>query len=383
MTDRKPRMATKLVHAGEPRPRPYGAVNVPVFLSSTYAYQGPGHGEELRYIRYNNTPNQAVLHDKLAALENAEDALVTASGMAAISSVLFALLEPGDHVLAQNVLYGGTHQLMTRDLPKLGIGVDLVPGDDPDAWRARLRPRTKAIYVESIANPLLDVPDPLGTVRFAREHGLVSVIDNTFATPVFFRPAEHGFDLSIHSATKYLNGHSDIVAGAVIGRRDLVARTMGRVRAFGGSLDPHACYLLYRGLRTLELRVRAQSATAAKLATFFDGHPAIARTWYPGLAGAAGHARAAELFDGFGGMVSFELKDASRIDAFLERLTLAFVAPSLGGTETLVSLPARTSHAGLSADERRAAGISDALVRVSVGIEDADDLIADFGNALG
>lgn len=400
---RPQRLATRLIHAGEPRPRIGGAVNVPVFLSSTYEFSGaapgaapraapgatPGTpldaaaaaGDELRYIRYSNTPNHRVLAAKLASLENAEDALVTASGMAAISSVAHSLLSPGDHVIAQDVLYGGTHFLMSRELPRLGIQVDRVPGDDPAAWRAALRPNTRLFYVETIANPLLGVPDLAAVPRFAREHGVVSVIDNTFATPVFFRPAEHGYDLSIHSVSKYLNGHSDIVGGAVIGRRDLIDRVLHALHTLGGSMDPHACYLLYRGLRTLELRVRRSTETARRLARRLADHPAVSAVWYPGL-----DRPLPDVLEGTGGMVSFELRNASEhpalIDDFLSKLQIAIVAPSLGGVETLVSLPSRTSHAALAPEERRAAGIGDGLVRCSVGIEDPDDLIEDFENAL-
>ncbi len=383
MNDRRQRLATKLVHAGEPSPRIGGAVTLPVFMSSTFEYTGEESYHDIRYIRLNNTPNHKVLHAKLAALENADAALVAASGMAAITTTLFTLLAPGDHLLALEVLYGGTYDFVTHDLPRRGVAVDLVGGDGAEEWKRKLRPTTRAISVETITNPLMQVPDLPAVVRFAREHKLVSIIDNTFASPVNFRPPEHGFDLSIHSGTKYLNGHTDIVAGAVIGRADLVESILHQLNLFGGSLDPHACFLLHRGLKTLEVRVQRQNESALKLATFLDGRPEVARVHYPGLPGHPHFARARDLFSGCGGMLSFELKGGLQAaERFESRLTIPIVAPSLGGPETLVTQPARTSHAGLSPEERRKAGIADGLLRISVGLEDPDDLIEDFAQAL-
>ena len=268
---------TKLVHAGEPEPRIEGAVGMPIFQSSTYEYAGATSYHDLKYIRLNNTPNHRVLHAKLAALENAEAALVTASGMAAVSTTLLTVLRAGDHLLAQNCLYGGTHDFVTRDFPALGLTVDFVDGDRPETWRAKLRPETKAIYVETMSNPLLEVADLEAAASFAREHGLVSIIDNTFASPVNFRPPEHGFDLSIHSCTKYMNGHDDIVAGAVIGRRALVEAANRKLGHLGGALDPHAAFLLHRGMKTLGVRVRQQNASALAIARFLEGHAAVAQ----------------------------------------------------------------------------------------------------------
>jgi len=248
-------LETRLIHAGEPKPRIHGAVSLPIFQSSTYQYTGQGDYDDLKYIRMNNTPNHLALHEKLAALENAETALVAASGMAVITTTLFALLSPGDHFLAQDCLYGGTHDFITRDFAGLGISFDFIDGSDPDSWKAKLRPNTKIIYCETMTNPLLQVADLKAIVEFAREHGLVSLIDNTFASPVNFRPAEWGFDLSLHSCTKYLNGHSDIVAGAVIGPADLIGKITHKLVIFGGTLDPHACFLLHRGIKTLSVIV--------------------------------------------------------------------------------------------------------------------------------
>jgi len=272
---------TKLIHAGEPRIG--GAVAMPIFQSSTYLNQGDTGYHDLRYIRLNNTPNHLALHEKLAALENAEAALVTASGMAAISTALLTVLSCGDHLLAQNCLYGGTHDFITKDLPKLGIAVDFIDGDDPASWPAQLRPGTKAIYVETLSNPLLQIADLKAVVAFAGERGLVSMIDNTFASPINFRPSEWGFDLTLHSCTKYLNGHDDLVAGAVIGRADLVEGIKHKLDHLGGALDPHACFLLHRGIKTLAVRMRYQSDTAMKLASFLEQHPSVKSVNYPGL----------------------------------------------------------------------------------------------------
>ncbi len=374
---------TKLIHAGEPHPRIHGAVAMPIFQSAMLQYAGEQDYHALRYIRLNNTPNHEVLHAKLAALENAEAALVTSSGMAAISTTLLTLLSPGDHLLAQSCLYGGTHDLVTKDLPGFGIACDFVDGNDAGGWEAKLRPTTKALYLETMSNPLLEVPDLEAAVAFARAHGLVTVVDNTFASPFNFRPPEWGIDLSLHSCTKYLNGHSDIVAGAVIGRGALVQRVRHKLNHLGGSLDPHACFLLHRGMKTLAVRMRHQNASALAIARFLAGHAAVRHVNHPGLDDHPQHARAARLFDGTSGMLSFE--PAGGIPAaqrFVSRTELAIGAPSLGGPETLVTIPALTSHLGMKPEDRRRLGITDSLVRVSIGLEASADLIADFRQAL-
>lgn len=374
---------TKLIHAGEPDPLVGGAVSMPIFQSATFATTGQGSYHDLRYIRLNNTPNHHALHAKLAALENAETALVTASGMAAISAVLLTLLKPGDHLLAQGCLYGGTHDLLTCDLSALGIAFDFIEGDRPETWEAKRRPNTRMVYCETMTNPLLEVADLEEIAAFARKNGLVSVIDNTFASPVNFRPVEWGFDLSLHSCTKYLNGHSDIVAGAVIGPRNLVDAVTHKLNHLGGSLDPHACFLLHRGLKTLAVRMRHQNESAMRIARFLEGHSAVAAVNYPGLESHSGHPRAAELFEGYGGMLSFEVREGlEAAQRFLERVTLPVVAPSLGGVESLVTRPATTSHAGMSPEDRKALGITDSLIRLSVGLEATEDLLDDFTEAL-
>ena len=374
---------TQLIHAGEPDPRIAGAVAMPIFQSAMFEYAGESDYHALRYIRLNNTPNHAVLPAKLAALERAEAALVTASGMAAISTTLLTLLGPGEHMLAQSCLYGGTHDLVTKDFPPLGITCDFVDGADPDTWESKLRPKTRVFYLESMSNPLLDVPDLESAVAFARAHGLVTVVDNTFPSPFNFRPAEWGIDVSLHSGTKYLNGHSDIVAGAVIGRAELVDRVRRKLNHLGGALDPHACFLLHRGMKTLAVRMRHQNQSALALARFLADHEAVAHVNHPGLESHPHHARAAKLFDGTSGMLSFELAGGEHAaKRFVERTELAISAPSLGGVETLVTIPATTSHLGMDPKERRRLGITDSLVRVSVGLEATEDLIADFRRAL-
>ena len=377
------RLETQLVHAGEPLPRIAGAVEMPIFQSATYAYGGEGSYDDVRYLRNNNTPSQLVLHTKMAALEGAEAALVTASGMAAISGTLLALLGTGDHLLAQSCLYGGTHDLITREFPRLGLAADFIDAQRPESWQAQLRPQTRAVYVEAMTNPLLEVADLRSVVSFAREHGLIAIIDNTFASPVNFRPVPFGFDLSIHSATKYLNGHADIVAGAISGRAQMVERIRHKLNLLGGALDPHAAFLLKRGLKTLALRVRYQNDSTLKVAAFLAAQAAVQRVNYPGLESHPQHARARELFAGCGGVLSFELHGgAARADAFAARLRIPALAPSLGGVQSLLTRPATTSHAGLAPAARQRLGISDGLLRLSVGIEATEDLLQDLEQAL-
>ncbi len=376
-------LETKIIHAGEPEPLIGGAVSMPIFQSATFEYTGQMSYHDLKYIRLNNTPNHVALHEKLASLENAEAALVTASGMAAITTALLTLLSSGDHLLVQDCLYGGTHDFITKDFAAFGITFDFIDGDDPDSWERYLRPNTKGIYVETITNPLMQVADLKAVVEFAKKEGLISLIDNTFSSPINFRPPEWGFDLSLHSCTKYLNGHSDIVAGAVIGRADLIERIRQRLNHLGGSLDPHACFLLHRGMKTLAVRVKYQNESALQVARFLESHPTVEQVNYPGLESHPRNRRARELFDGFSGMLSFELKGGvEAAERFIQNTTLPVIAPSLGGVETLITRPATTSHVGLSPKDRRRLGITDGLIRVSVGIEETEDLIEDFEQAL-
>ena len=374
---------TRLIHAGEIRPGIEGAVSLPIFQSANFESVEGEEYHDIKYMRLSNSPNHTVLAAKLAALESAESAFVTASGMSAITAIFHTLLEAGDHVIFQDCLYGGTYDYARREFGRHGLTCDFVDAERPEEWSALLRPETRMIYFEAITNPLVQVADLSAVVAFAREHGLVSVIDNTFASPVNFRPAEIGFDLSLHSGTKYLNGHSDIVCGVVIGRSEPVAKVKKMMNYLGGSLDAHACFLLHRGLKTLGLRVRQQNESALALARALEAHPAVARVNYPGLTSNSGHETASRLFDGFGGMLSFELAGGENAARRLEEaIAIPIVAPSLGGVESLVTRPAATSHAGLTPAERLEVGVSDGLVRMSVGIEGTDDLLADLGQAL-
>lgn len=371
-----PGIDTLLIHAGQPRPRIGGAAVTPVFQSAVFEFDGRSDVHDLRYPRLNNLPNHRTLHARLAALEGAQDALVTASGMAAITTTLLTVAGGGGRVLVQDCLYGGTHDFLVRDARGLGITFAEFHPDAP-ATGAR------AVYVEALSNPLLQVIDHRAVVAYARAHGLVSIVDATFATPVNFRPIELGYDLVIHSATKYLNGHSDLVAGVVAGDAELVGRIKRRLDHLGGSLDPHACFLLERGLKTLALRVRRQNDSALRIARFLESRPEVSRVHYPGLESHPHHARAREYFSGCGGVLSFELAGGTAAaDTLIGRLELPVHGPSLGGVETLITRPATTSHAGMTAEERRRAGIPEGLVRLSVGIEDPDDLIADLAAGL-
>ena len=375
-----PSLDTRSIHAGEPDPRIEGAVTLPIFQTATYTHDDPEASP--RYVRYNNSPNHETLHDKLAALAQTESALVTASGMAAISSALLSLLGAGDHLVAPRGLYGGTLDLFDDLLPHFDIRHTLVAEDTPEAWAAAVRPNTTVLYAESIANPLLKVPDLAAMVDFADAHDLVAVIDNTFASPVNLRPAELGFDVVLHSATKYLGGHSDLAAGVVAGPDDLLDGVRHTTKLLGGMLDPHACFLLHRSLKTLGVRVRQQNDTAQAVAEALAAHDAIERVRYPGLSAHPDHDRARTLLDGFGGMVSFDLASAAHVDAFFDALSLPIRAPSLGGVETLITQPIHTSHKNVDPAVRDELRITKRFVRLSVGLEGAEDLVDDLTSAL-
>ncbi len=373
---------TRAIHAGSRRPRIDGAISTPIFQSSTFEFHGEGY-HDIGYLRLSTSPNHRVLAERIAALERTEDALVTASGMAAISTTFLTALSAGDHLLVQDCLYGGTAGLLTNVLPRFGISHSVIDPQDPASWPDLLQPTTRMIYVETLTNPLLQVADLEAVSAFARERGLLSVIDNTFASPINFRPAEHGFDLVVESCTKYMNGHTDLVAGSVAGPTDWIRRIKLSLDHLGGSMDAHACYLLERGLKTLGVRVRQQNESAMRIAAHLERHPAVLLVNYPGLPAHPQHERAARLFDGFGGMLSFELGGGvEAAERFLAALRLPAVAPSLGGAESLAVRPAAAVHSGLSPEERARSGITDALIRFSVGLESPDDLIADIGAAL-
>jgi cystathionine beta-lyase len=300
--------------------------------------------------------------------------------MAAISTLLFAHLKPGDHALFQADLYGGTFHFLTTELASFGIEITFA--GTLDEFNAGLRPNTRAIYVESPSNPLLRCVDLVAIAGLARARGVLSIIDNTFATPINQNPLTLGIDAVVHSATKYLNGHTDVNAGVLISSKAIIRKVAESALNHGGTLDAHACYQLERGLKTLALRVRQHNENALRLARFLQTHPAVSRVNYPGLPEHPDHPVAARQMRGFGGMLSFELRDATHAGALLSRFQLATPALSLGGVETLVCIPSKTSHRSLSREDRLRAGISEGLIRISVGIEDIEDLLSDFEQAL-
>lgn len=376
---------TEAVHAGEEE-RFAGSAITPIFQSATYVFDGDtsrGY-DEVKYARCNNTPNHDALAAKMAALENTKAAVVTASGMAAISTTLLTLLKSGEHMLVQQSLYGGSEIFFTNDLPDWGISFTRVDADKPDTWAAAMKSNTKVFYIETISNPLLEVPDIPAVAAFCQEHGLTSVIDNTFASPAVVRPADLGIDVVCESATKYLNGHSDITAGVVAGSAEFIKRLVSRLNHLGGTLDPHACFLLQRGLKTLPLRVRQQSANALALAHFLEKQPQVSRVLYPGLPDHPHFPRVQKLFgSAAGGVVTFELLGgAAAAELMFQALHIPLVAPSLGGVESLITRPATTTHVGMSQEDRQRCGISDGLVRLACGIEATADLIQDFELAL-
>jgi cystathionine gamma-synthase/cystathionine gamma-lyase/cystathionine beta-lyase len=376
-------METIAVHSGERRPGPEGSVVFPIYQGTVFELEKGADYHDIRYIRLNSTPSQRALHDRLAELEGAEAAVATASGMAAVTTILLACLKKGDHLLAGSCLYGGTHDFLTQHLDDLALTCTFVDDRRPETWDAALRPSTRLFLVETIGNPLMRVPRLVEIVEFARRHRLISVIDNTFASPVNFRPLSIGFDLAFHSATKYLNGHSDLVAGCVLGAADRVEHVRRMLNLLGGTLDPHAGFLLARGTKTLALRVKAQNATASALARTLASHPKVKEVNYPGLETHPDHAHARRLLSGFGGMLSLRLAggaDAAR--RLIESVRLPFHAPSLGGVESLITQPAFSSHAGMKREDRERLGVTDDLVRVSCGIENTDDLVDDFRRAL-
>ena len=381
---------TRSVHAGEPpRHGVSAAVGVNICRSATFTFSSTeemklwaeGKSKAYIYSRYGN-PTLSIAQGKIAALEGAEDAVVTASGMAAISSALLSALKAGDEVLSTAQLYGGTYRLMRDTLPNMGIGVKHVE-TDLAGLEEQLSPKTKVLYVETPTNPMLRLVDIQKAVDFAKKHQLVSIIDNTFATPILQNPIALGYDMVVHSATKALAGHSDVIAGAVAGSAQWMHKVQHMVIALGGSMDPEAAFLLIRGIKTLGLRVERQCANALAVAQFLEAHPAVERVHYPGLASHADHALAQRQMRGFGSMLAFDLKgglEAAR--RFGDSVKLFLLAVSLGGAESLVVLPLYTSHYNMSDAELVRAGVKPGSVRVSIGVEDAADLIEDLRQAL-
>lgn len=381
---------TKSVHAGEPERHGVNApVGTPIVRTSSFTFSSSaeikrwaeGKSKAYMYTRYGN-PTLAVAEGKLAALEGAEAAVITASGMAAISSTLLGVLKAGDEFIATAQLYGGAYRLMRDILPSFGITACYV-NPDLEGIERLLTPRTKAFYIETPTNPTLRLVDLEKAAAFAEKHKLVSVIDNTFATPILQQPLEMGIDIVVHSATKYLGGHSDVLGGFAAGSREWVDRVRRMMMYLGGSADPGAAFLIQRGMKTLELRVRRQSESALAVARYLEKHPRVARVHYPGLASHPDHKLARRQMRGFGGMLAFDLKGglpAAR--RFCDRVRLFLLAGSLGGVESLVVFPIYSSHYKMSPEELRRAGVSPGTIRVSVGLEDSADLIADLKQAL-
>jgi cystathionine beta-lyase/cystathionine gamma-synthase len=374
--------STRAIH-GDPEPRPdWAPVVAPLHQSATFT-NPIGSAAEVLYTRYGNNPNQIAIAKRLAALEGAESAIFVASGMGAVALAHLAMLRPGDHLLSSEWIYGGVHRLFAQEFGRLGIDVSFVTPLESRTWKRALKKTTRAIFVETPTNPSLRVIDLEPIAALCKTEGLALVVDSTFATPINFRPLEHGADVVIHSATKYLNGHSDVIAGAVAGTESVIEEVRKLMQVWGQAIDPMAAWLIDRGMKTLSIRVERQNATAGKLAEWCSRQAQFAAVHYPGLPSHPDHADAKRILNGFGGMLAVELKGGARAaERFLRALTIAAHAPSLGGVETLVSEPRLTSHASLTAEERVRAGIPDGFLRFSIGLEDADDLIADFAQAL-
>jgi methionine-gamma-lyase len=381
--------ATRAIHAGESKHGVGGPVSTPIVRSSTFTFSdtaemkrwAEGRSSAYIYTRYGN-PTLTVAEEKLAGLEHGEAAVVTASGMAAISSALLGALQAGDELIATRRLYGGTYRFMRDILPRMGIRVHFVESDLAGAERL-IGPKTRALYVETPTNPTLQLVDLEKAARLARRHRLVSIADNTFASPVLQKPLALGFDMVVHSTSKALGGHSDLIGGAVIGSRQRIDAARKMVIYLGGCMDPGGAFLLIRGMKTVQLRVARQCRTALEVARFLDRHPKVARVHYPGLPSHPQHRLARRQMSDFGSMMAFDLKAglgaARRV---CDRVRLFLLAASLGGVESLVVLPIFTSHYKMSRAELHAAGVSPGTVRVSIGLEDPRDLIADLKQAL-
>ncbi|MDA8098089.1 MAG: PLP-dependent aspartate aminotransferase family protein [Nitrospiraceae bacterium] len=371
---------TECVHGGEIFDEATGGMNTPIYPSSAFEYRGR---KDVPYPRYFNTPNQRAIIEKLCILEGAEDGVLFGSGMAAISTTLCAFAGAGDHVVMMDELYGGTHAFATDTFARLGIAHSFA-ATSAEAVCAAIRKDTKVVTIESPTNPLLSVIDIRKVAACCREKGAVSVIDNTFAGPILQNPLALGIDVVVHSGTKYLGGHSDLCFGVAVSSKEKIMKILALARHFGGTVNAQTCYLIERSLKTLALRMERQTENAGKIAGYLSTRKDVTKVFYPGLAGSAGHSIARTQMSGFGAMLSFEL-DArnAKPDEFLRRLMLIRPAVSLGGIETTICSPAKTSHAKMSAEERQRIGVTDGLLRLSVGIEHVDDLIGDLGQALG
>jgi cystathionine beta-lyase len=375
-------IATTLVHAGLDTNVTPKASSVPIYQASTFPQPDPEHFGPYEYARSGN-PTREALERAIAALENGAYGLAFASGIASVASTLM-LFKPGDHIVACEDIYGGAYRLLASLFARWGLKADFVDFTDPDRIRQAIRPETVALYAETPSNPLLRITDLAAVASLARDRGLVSIVDNTFMTPYLQRPLDLGFDVSLHSATKFLGGHSDLVAGLAVTASKQLGRKLKEIQnAFGAILGPQDCWLALRGIRTLAVRMDAQQKTAGLLAGWLAKRPEVARVHYPGLAGHPGgdvHARQAS---GAGAVLSFELGSPEAAKSFLRRARLPMLGVSLGGVESILSYPATMSHAAMPPDEREKRGVTDALVRLSVGLESPDDLMDDLDRALG
>jgi len=367
---------TQSVHVGSVGDPLYGGLVNPIYTSSAYNYD-----TEVLYPRYFNTPNQKAVVEKIAALENAEDGLLFSSGMAAIMTSLFAMVKQGDHILFQDDLYGGTHHAALNELKRYGINHSMVNVFDLQKFEDAIQPNTKLIYIETPSNPLLKITDIKGVARIAKKHKIITIIDNTFASPVNQNPIDLGIDIVTHSGTKYIGGHSDLCCGVALASKKIIEKIRASSMHFGGSLDAQSAYLVERSLKTIVLRVQQQNKNAMALAKYLEAESKVGAVYYPGLKSNRGYAIAKkQMPGGFGGMLSFEIKGDP--EKFLKKLKIIRKAISLGGVESTIAQPMKTSHAKLTAAERKAVGISDKLLRFSVGIEDVNDLINDIRQAL-
>lgn len=382
---------TQAVHAGEPRRHPHGAMTAPIVQTATYTFEDTAElsaffrGKTDRteeYGRYGN-PTVRLLEEKIARLESADDGLAFASGMAAVTTAILALTKSGSHVVLFADCYRRTRQFVTTFLARFGVESTLVPPSDVEALEAALRPETKLVISEAPTNPYQRVPDLTRITEICRARRIKTMIDSTFATPINLRPAEHGIDLVVHSATKYIGGHHDTLGGVLAGKAGLVDLVRDLRNVLGGVLDPHAAYLLLRGAKTMALRVAEQNRTALALARTLEGHPKVRRVHYPGLESHPDHATASRLMEGFGGVVTFEVDgDLDATSRVVDAARIPRIAPSLGGVESLIEQPALMSFFELTTEQRREIGIEDSLIRYAVGIEDVDDLAGDLLRAL-
>ena len=379
---RKLGLSTTAIHGGAAPAAPGTGISAPLVQSVNFA-QETGTSEGLLYTRYGNTPNAERVQRRLALLEGSEEALVLSSGMGATACAMLALLRSGDHLVSSSWIYGGTRKLYTEDLVGMGIEVTLVNPLEPRAWRKALKKNTRAIFLESPVNPTCRVLELSSLQNLAHNEGIALVVDSTFASPVNFRPIEHGVDVVIHSATKYLNGHHDILAGVVCGNEPFIDEVRRKMMVWGQAPDPFACWLLERGLKTLDVRVKRQNENAMQIAEWCSKRTEIAKVHYPGLPSHADHEIAKSLLDGFGGMLGIEIKGAGPAAIrFAQALKLFAYAASLGGVDSLVIEPRYSSHEHMSSEERARIGIPDGFLRMSIGIENVEDLIADIEQAL-